>query len=151
MLFPRQPVRSGPPDPADIPTGVPGAAGGWQQSEYLGRWRSSRVYLHRRPLGDDWRGFRQPASKRPAGVIPRDHYPIWIESVWQDADGTIYGWYHNEPGGVCPNSTLTAPRIGALVSTDGGASFTDLGIVLSTGDPLNCAAKNGFFAGGHGD
>ncbi|MEO8370063.1 MAG: hypothetical protein ABI806_12760 [Candidatus Solibacter sp.] len=38
-----------------------------------------------------------------------------------------------------------------LVSTEGGANFTDLGIVLSTGDPLNCDAENGFFAGVNGD
>lgn len=84
-------------------------------------------------------------------VSPREHYPIWIESAWRDEDGTIYAWYHHEPGGVCPQNGLTAPKIGALVSTDGGATFTDLGIVLSTGDVLNCGAENGFFAGGHGD
>jgi hypothetical protein len=84
-------------------------------------------------------------------VTPATHYPIWIESVWRDPDGTIYGWYHHEPGGVCPNGKLTAPQIGAVVSDDGGSTFRDLGIVLSTGDPLNCGAGNGFFAGGHGD
>ena len=87
----------------------------------------------------------------PPLVSPRDHYPIWIESAWRDDDGTIYAWYHHEPGGVCTTNRLTAPKIGALVSADGGASFTDLGIVLSTGDPLNCSAENGFFAGGNGD
>jgi hypothetical protein len=84
-------------------------------------------------------------------VDPSDHLPMWIESVWQDSDGLLYAWYHHEPGGVCPNSTLTAPQIGALVSEDGGTSFRDLGIVLSSGDAPDCAAKNGFFAGGHGD
>jgi hypothetical protein len=84
-------------------------------------------------------------------VTPREHYPIWIESVWRDADGAIYGWYHHEPQGVCGNNDLTAPKIGAVVSDDGGNTFRDLGIVLSTGDPLNCRARNGFFAGGHGD
>ena len=87
----------------------------------------------------------------PPEVTPRDHYPIWIESAWRDDDGSIYAWYHHEPGGVCPNNSLTAPKIGALVSTDGGVTFTDLGIILATGDPLNCDAENGFFAGGHGD
>lgn len=81
-----------------------------------------------------------------------DHFPMWIESVWQDGDGTLYAWYHHEPAGVCgPNSSLTAPQIGALISYDGGISFTDLGIVLSSGDPIDCSAKNGFFAGGNGD
>jgi hypothetical protein len=43
------------------------------------------------------------------------------------------------------------PRIGAVVSHDGGDTFQDLGIVLSSGDAPNCNAQNGFFAGGHGD
>jgi hypothetical protein len=83
-------------------------------------------------------------------VTPADHYPIWIESVWRDDDGTVYGWYHHEPGGLC-GGKLTAPKIGAAVSADGGKTFRDLGIVLESGDSINCNAKNGFFAGGHGD
>ena len=84
-------------------------------------------------------------------VDSQEHFPLWIEASWQDGDGTLYAWYHHELGGVCPGSSLTAPEIGALVSTDGGESFTDLGIVLSSGDPPDCSARNGFFAGGHGD
>ena len=83
-------------------------------------------------------------------VTPADHYPLWIEAVWRDDDGTIYAWYHHEPGGIC-GGKLTAPEIGALVSTDGGRTFQDLGIVLASGDGLNCGAQNGFFGGGHGD
>ena len=94
--------------------------------------------------------FNLRESQSPV-ITPKDHYPIWIESVWRDPDGAIYGWYHHEPGGVCPNGKLTAPQIGAVVSDDGGSTFRDLGIVLSTGDRLNCGASNGFFAGGHGD
>lgn len=84
-------------------------------------------------------------------VSPRDHYPLWIEAAWRDDDGRIFAWYHHEPSGVCGSSALTAPRIGALASDDGGRTFRDLGIVLASGDPLDCAAQNGFFAGGHGD
>lgn len=80
-----------------------------------------------------------------------DHHSVWIESVWQDTDGTLFAWYHHEPAGLCPNSSLTAPVIGALFSQDGGRSFVDLGIILSSGDPIDCSARNGFFAGGHGD
>src|SRR5574340_986078 len=87
----------------------------------------------------------------PPAVDPPDHYPLWIEAAWPDADGTVYAWYHHEPGGVCAGKSLTAPRIGALVSKDGGRTFRDLGIVLSSGDAPNCGAQNGFFAGGHGD
>lgn len=84
-------------------------------------------------------------------VEPRDHYPIWIESAWADTDGTVYAWYHHEPSGVCSNNKLTAPVIGALVSQDGGRNFRDLGIILSSGYALDCAAQNQYFAGGHGD
>jgi hypothetical protein len=91
-------------------------------------------------------------SQAPS-VEPRDHYPIWIEGIWRDNDGTVYGWYHHEPSpqDVCGGGKLTAPRIGALVSVDGGVTFADLGLVLTSGDRPNCSAQNGFFAGGHGD
>ncbi len=86
-------------------------------------------------------------------VEPADHYPIWIESIWRDEDGVVYGWYHHEPNAesICGNKKLTAPKIGALISHDGGVTFQDLGLVLTSGDPPNCSAENGFFAGGHGD
>jgi hypothetical protein len=83
--------------------------------------------------------------------VPFDHYPLWIEAVWQDDDGTVYGWYHHEPDGGCRYKGLRTPDIGALVSTDGGKTFYDFGIVLASGDTPNCDARNGFFAGGHGD
>jgi hypothetical protein len=46
---------------------------------------------------------------------------------------------------------LTTPVIGAMVSSNGGESFRDLGIILNSGYPANCEAGNGYFAGGHGD
>lgn len=76
----------------------------------------------------------------------------WIECTWKADDGTLYGWYHHEPAGLCPGTTLTAPRIGAVRSKDNGATFEDLGIVMEARPgTLRCDAKNGFFAGGHGD
>ncbi|MBI4603678.1 MAG: hypothetical protein HY721_17125 [Planctomycetes bacterium] len=76
----------------------------------------------------------------------------WIECTWKDDDGKLYGWYHFEPRGLCPGTTLTAPRIGAVVSTDDGATFRDLGIVLEARPgTLRCDAKNGYFGGGNGD
>lgn len=92
-----------------------------------------------------------PLSSELVRVDPQAHFPMWIEAAWVDDDGTVYAWYHHEPGGVCPGYELTAPRIGALVSYDGGHSFQDLGLILTSGDPPSCWAKNGFFAGGHGD
>ena len=47
---------------------------------------------------------------------------------------------------------LTAPRIGAVRSRDNGATWEDLGFVLTAPDgSLDCQALNGYFAGGHGD
>jgi hypothetical protein len=76
----------------------------------------------------------------------------WIECTYKDDNGTLYAWYHLEPGGLCPGTTLTAPRIGAVVSSDNGESFHDLGIIIEARPgTLRCDAKNGFFAGGNGD
>jgi len=77
-------------------------------------------------------------------------YPLWIESTLRHGDA-VYAWYHQERHGVCPNSTLAVPEIGALVSYDNGRIFHDLGVVLTSGAPVNCAARNGYFASGHGD
>lgn len=79
------------------------------------------------------------------------HVPYWIEATWTDDDGTILAWYHHEPPHVCGGAGLTAPQIGALVSSDGGRSFYDLGIILESGYPVDCSSQNGYFAGGHGD
>ena len=84
-------------------------------------------------------------------VTPADHYPLWIEAVWRDPNGTVYGWYHHESPGSCSHKKLVTPMIGAVVSNDGGRTFTDMGVVLSSGDAENCDARNGYFAGGHGD
>lgn len=76
---------------------------------------------------------------------------IWMEGAWADEDGVVFGWYHHEPGGLYQDSLLTAPKIGAVISFDGGKSMSDLGFILESGDPLNDDAKNGSFTGGHGD
>ncbi|RPJ43129.1 MAG: hypothetical protein EHM21_11940 [Chloroflexi bacterium] len=85
----------------------------------------------------------------------------WIEAVHADPDGTLYGWYHNEPAHytLIPEEIqkgrqyrLTAPFIGALVSYDNGENWDDLGLVL-TGSPesMNIESPNFWFAGGNGD
>jgi hypothetical protein len=96
-------------------------------------------------------GASQTAELKARGVFftSFEHMPMWIESVWQDDDGTVYGWYHHEKW-LCQNK-LASPVIGALVSRDGGKTFDDLGIVLESGYANDCSARNGFFAGGHGD
>jgi len=68
-----------------------------------------------------------------------------------DSDGVLFVWYHHEPIGLCNDSILTAPEIGAAVSFDGGKTLTDLGIVLKSGEIMDCKAANGYFGGGHGD
>lgn len=80
----------------------------------------------------------------------------WIEATFKDDDGILYGWYHNEPDGVCrPDMsalTLTAPRIGAVKSNDNGATWQDLGIILEMpANQLHCTTANHYFAGGNGD
>jgi hypothetical protein len=83
----------------------------------------------------------------------------WIESVHLEPDGTLYGWYHNEPAHLVPEELqqgrqfpLTAPFIGAVVSYDNGASWDDLGLVLTGGpETLELEAHNYWFAGGNGD
>lgn len=78
-------------------------------------------------------------------------WPTWIESVWVDPTGVVFGWYHQEHFGVCPGTNFSVPQIGAAVSYDGGRSFYDMGVVISSGDPIDCSSQNGYFAGGNGD
>jgi hypothetical protein len=79
----------------------------------------------------------------------------WIEATWLDEEGALWGWYHNEPLGVAPEVTdrhLTAPRIGAVVSRDNGATWHDLGFVLDApAGSLRRDTRNFYFAGGNGD
>ena len=90
-------------------------------------------------------------SVGPVVLGPSIHHPYWIEATWVDTDGSVFAWYHHEPAGVCGKIPLTAPKIGALVSRDGGHSFIDMGVILENGYPPDCTAQNGYFAGGNGD
>jgi len=76
----------------------------------------------------------------------------WIEATHKAADGTLYGWYHNEPRDVCSEDRSREPRIGAAKSVNNGLDWQDLGIVL-TAPPgtLNCDTQNFYFGGGVGD
>ncbi|MBM3744783.1 MAG: hypothetical protein FJW34_03170 [Acidobacteria bacterium] len=117
-------------------------------------WREGRFHL----INSDGApalhtGASQLELETSEGIVIQgpERHGMWIEATWADSDGTVYAWYHHEPGILCPGTKLTAPEIGALVSHDGGKSFSDLGLILTSGDRLDCAAKNGLFAGGHGD
>ncbi len=83
----------------------------------------------------------------------------WMEAIHQEPDGTLYGWYHNEPAHLIPAEyqqgrqfPMTAPFIGAAASYDNGATWDDLGLILAGGpETLNLEGRNFWFAGGNGD
>jgi hypothetical protein len=83
-----------------------------------------------------------------------NRFSIWIESTWKDDDGTLYGAYHYEPVTVCFSNQHppTAPRIGWIRSHDNGATWEDLGFIISA-DPcrINCLTKSPWDSGGTGD
>ena len=114
-------------------------------------WRDGKIVIFQSlslPLMTQ--GLRQFEQLKAKAVVLKNsnHYPLWIESTWVDDDGTLYAWYHHEQWACKP---LAVAQIGALVSNDGGNSFSDLGIILESGYPSDCRAGNGIFAGGHGD
>jgi hypothetical protein len=80
-----------------------------------------------------------------------EHSPVWFEAAWRDTDGTVFLFYHHEPEARCGDDNLTAPKIGAALTRDNGATVQDLGIILDTGYPIDCESRNRFFSGGHGD
>lgn len=89
---------------------------------------------------------------RTAAFSDRSGARRWIEAVVADDGGTLYGYYHHEPSDICPDPELTAPRIGAARSFDGGRTWEDLGIVLEAPpDSVDCDTPNRYFAGGVGD
>ncbi len=117
-------------------------------------WRGGRLFWfgsHGRPVLSEGSNQFGPWETREVDLQTTNAFPHWLESVWPEENGVLWGWYHGEPVNLIPDSTLTAPKIGAVISTDGGGTLIDLGIVLESGDPLDPAAGNGYFAGGHGD
>lgn len=91
----------------------------------------------------------------PAGVNFWSHpgHGIWMETIIVDEGGTWYGYYHNEvPAELCGRLDRTMPRIGAARSTDRGATWVDLGIILEAPPGWHvCATPNQYFVGGVGD
>ena len=119
-------------------------------------WDGDTLYVFN-STGHPWRSagpdlFRLTHDYRRCEYDNKVNGGRWIECTWKADDGTLYGWYHIEPGGLCPGTHLTAPKIGAVRSTDNGAHWQDLGIVLEAPPgTLNCATTNYYFAGGNGD
>jgi len=100
-------------------------------------------------VGDDLASLRDPVGVIFTGGV---RGPRWMESIIPDEDGTLWGYYHHEPGGVCGGLMKTAPEIGAARSQDGGYTWTDLGIILKAPESaLECRTDNTYFVGGEGD
>ena len=86
-------------------------------------------------------------------IEPHPGDGIWIESVVPDESGAWYGYYHHERSAdECGRTDRFIPRIGAARSTDRGATWEDLGIILE-GPPggITCASTNRYVFGGVGD
>ena len=76
----------------------------------------------------------------------------WMEAVVPDFRQVLYGYYHNEPPGVCRGDARSAPRIGAAKSFNGGRSWIDLGVILEApAGSTQCESTNRYFVGGVGD
>jgi hypothetical protein len=118
-------------------------------------WWNGRMYLYNsdglpiRSEGEDMFSLRHA---RAVLFYSAENRNRWIESTWMDPDGVLFAWYHHEDFVQCGEGVyLSTPTIGALVSYDAGWTFHDFGNVLTAGGEPNCEAKNGYFAGGHGD
>ena len=91
---------------------------------------------------------------RGTSIVPWPTGGNWLEAVVADADGTWYGYYHNErQSSFCGDDAQhLAPRIGAARSHDRGKTWEDLGIILEApADTDDCSSWNTYFVGGVGD
>jgi hypothetical protein len=100
-------------------------------------------------VGRSLRSLGDPVGVRFEGGVSG---PRWLESIVSHEDGTLYGYYHYEPSGVCRSVRKTAPEIGAARSRDGGYTWIDLGIIMrAPPGGLECVTDNAYFVGGEGD
>ena len=78
---------------------------------------------------------------------------VWMEAIIPDEAGTWYGYYHHErPADQCGRPDRQLPRLGAMRSSDQGATWEDLGIVLDAPPGSEaCDSANRFVLGGVGD
>jgi hypothetical protein len=93
-------------------------------------------------------------EETPVDFSVRPAHGVWMEAVLPDVDGTWYGYYHNEIPAVdlCGDPSRVVPRIGAARSTDFGATWEDLGVILEAPPRTHtCESQNQYFLGGVGD
>jgi hypothetical protein len=142
-----QGVKLVPAERVELPTHIDGNSSAYWTEEGLRLFTSIGQPLMT-SLGPNQFG---PWESEPVNVDQQEHIPLWMEAAHRDEDGTVFGWYHHELNGVCGGESLAMPKIGAVVSFDGGRTIIDLGIVLEAGQAPDCQTKNEYFAGGHGD
>jgi hypothetical protein len=77
----------------------------------------------------------------------------WLEGVIRDDEtGRLYGWYHQEIETLCPQGRRAWPQIGAAISEDDGATWDDLGLILTPRDgSVTCDTDHPVTNGGIGD
>lgn len=94
-------------------------------------------------------------SLQDAGPIAFASHPghgVWFEAIVPADDGTWYAYYHERPADMCGRPDRQMPRIGAMRSSDHGATWDDLGIVLDAPPGAEaCESSNRFVLGGVGD
>ena len=81
------------------------------------------------------------------------HTGRWLEAVVRDdASGLLYGWYHEEVRTDCPQGLRLWPQIGAVVSRDDGATWDELGLILTPREgSVTCDTNHPVTNGGIGD
>ncbi len=116
------------------------------------------------PIGHSYRRLGTPDAAATGLTVTGPMQPVriandpdpkigkWIESVWRDPSGRLYGWYHAEGYAPCPRD-LRLPHLGAAVSADDGLTWTVLAdpLLAAPADQTDCSYRNGFFGGGYGD
>lgn len=90
---------------------------------------------------------------QPVAFHSHPGHGVWMEAIVPDESGAWYGFYHHERAAdLCGRPDRQLPRIGAMRSTDHGATWTDLGFVLDAPPGSEaCDSTNRFVLGGVGD
>lgn len=90
---------------------------------------------------------------QPVAFASHPGHGVWMEAIIPDDSGVWYAYYHHErPADLCGRPDRQLPRIGSMKSTDNGATWTDLGIVIDAPPGSEaCDSSNRFVLGGVGD